>query len=98
MIIYFAKISYGSPILIKVFVEKETPKTFKIDKKESVIGGTYYISSRVNKSDPGLFFTKKEALVYLISKLESYIVSKKKAIDEAENHRTALFQILREEK
>ena len=81
--VYLAKVSYGTAELTKVFVERETTKTYQTNGHEDIMGTAYYVSSRLLKSNPTIFPTLSEALSHLIGELDRYIDNKKKKLTRA---------------
>ena len=74
MNIYKVCFEYGSPNLTKVSVIRETPKNYIVSREAEHLIGWQYIPSRLPK-DNEAFFTKQEALSFLLQEAENYATS-----------------------
>ena len=74
MYIFIAKFTYGKGRLAKAQVVKETPKTFKIDGYENILSQQYLSTKRILK-DEHVFYSRKEAVSYLVKRAEFYAAS-----------------------
>lgn len=76
--VYVAEFRYGTAHLTEVEIEKETDKTFfKKDKKSygrKVLGDNSIYTERISKDSHKVFRTRYEAVDYLLSEVDKYIV------------------------
>lgn len=75
LILYISKLSWGSPVLTKVFISKEMPVTYQVEKREDIIGTNHnvYSGKRLRKDEKGLFYDYAGALDNLIERMRKHI-------------------------
>lgn len=75
LILYISKLSWGGPVLTKVFISKEMPVTYQVEKREDIIGTNYgvYPGRRLRKDEKGLFYDYAEALDNLMGLMHRHI-------------------------
>ena len=59
----------GYPTLTKIFVERETPKFYVVERSENLMGRSY-VPIRLRKDIPGLFDDGYDAVLWLKDGLE----------------------------
>ncbi len=81
--LFIAKFSWGGASLAKAKLWKETDKTYTIGKAESLFGYDHYYPQRLLKRKYDCFFSKQDALAFLLERSERWVVRCQEQIDSA---------------
>lgn len=79
-VIWYAEFSYSSPSLTKVYVKRETDKSYLVDDTKEVMGWSY-IGQRISKDSKNVFMNPQDAILYLIDCGEKWIEKKSEEIN-----------------
>ena len=94
--VYYARIHYGDPSLVKMTVT-DGKKTYTIISQRNVIGDSPYYHHSIKKSELGLFPDRAGALRHLARKCASELSGAKRRVSKCEHNIKKVKKLLAEE-
>jgi len=94
-IIWLVELNYGQPAIMKLYIERETPKMYFIARKEKVLN-YIYLSGRIRKDSPKIKETPQEAFFWLMEKLKVYVKAMSEKVEKSKEWMKVLEDLKKE--
>lgn len=88
-------ICFGDRSLVKAEVIKETPKTFLLGEKETIVGYLYYMPDRIRKEKYRIFDSRVPALEFMISRVRRTLTRSRDTVRDIEDCLETLIEMRR---